>query len=187
METKEAQKLIVEHLADDWGLLTVGSIDDYNTMTIAWGETGTMWGKPVVPVYVVPSRYTYGYMQGNDYFVVSLFPPEYREDLQVLGTKSGRDGDKVALTKLTPKPIEHGVTFEEASLTVVCRKLFRQPLDPARCPIGSCPSTTRPWESTTASWARSWTSSIGCSMAMTEMEKLKAGCLTATMIQGWWR
>ncbi len=134
MEIKEAQRLIVEHLADDWGLLTAGGIDNYNTMTIAWGETGTMWWKPVVSAYVVPSRYTYGFMEDNDYFVVSLFPPEYKEDLQVLGSKSGRDGDKVALTKLTPKPLKHGVTFEEASLTVVCRKLFRQPLDPDTLP-----------------------------------------------------
>lgn len=134
MEIREAQKLIIEHLADDWGLLTAGGIEDYNTMTIAWGETGTMWWKPVMSAYVVSSRHTYGYMEREDYFVVSLFPPEYREDLQVLGTRSGRDGDKVALTKLTPKAIGHGVTFEEASLTVVCRKLFQQPLDPAALP-----------------------------------------------------
>jgi flavin reductase (DIM6/NTAB) family NADH-FMN oxidoreductase RutF len=131
---KEAQKQIIDHLADDWGLLTAGGIDDYNTMTIAWGETGTMWWEPVVSVYVVPSRHTYGYLQDNDYFVVSLFPREYKRDLKILGTKSGRDGDKVALTKLTPKPIEHGVTFEEASLTVVCRKLFQQPLSTAELP-----------------------------------------------------
>ena len=134
MEIKEAQRLIVDHLADDWGLLTAGCIDSYNTMTIAWGETGTMWWKPVVSAYVVPSRHTYGYMQGNDYFVVSLFASEYKEDLQILGTKSGRDGDKVALTKLTPKAIEHGVTFEEASLTVVCKKIFQQPIDPDALP-----------------------------------------------------
>ena len=131
---REAQKQIIDHLADDWGLLTAGGIGDYNTMTIAWGETGTMWWKPVLSVYVVPSRYTHSYMQESEYFTVSLFGPEYKEDLQVLGTKSGRDGDKVALTKLTPKPIEHGVTFEEASLTVVCRKLFQQPLDPQALP-----------------------------------------------------
>ena len=134
MEIREAQKLIIEHLADDWGLLTAGGIEDYNTMTIAWGETGTMWWKPVMSAYVVPSRHTYGYMEREDCFVVNLFPPEYREDLQFLGTRSGRDGDKVAFTKLTPKAIGHGVTFEEASLTVVCRKLFQQPLDPAALP-----------------------------------------------------
>ncbi|MBQ9003346.1 MAG: flavin reductase [Eggerthellaceae bacterium] len=134
MEIKEAQKQIIEHLADGWGLLTAGGIDDYNTMTIAWGETGTMWWKPVVSAYVVPSRHTYGYMQDAEYFTVSLFGPEYKEDLQVLGTKSGRDGDKVALTKLTPKAIEHGVTFEEAALTVVCKKIFQQPVDPDALP-----------------------------------------------------
>lgn len=134
MDIKEAQKQLIEHLADDWGLLTAGGIDDYNTMTIAWGETGTMWWKPVVSAYVVPSRHTYGYMQDNEYFVVSLFGPDHKDDLQILGTKSGRDGDKVALTKLTPKAVEHGVTFEEATLTVVCRKIFQQPIDPNALP-----------------------------------------------------
>lgn len=134
MDIKEAQKQIIEHLADDWGLLTAGGIEDYNTMTIAWGEAGTMWWKSVVSVYVVPSRHTYGYMQDSDYFVVSLFGSEHKDDLQILGTKSGRDGDKVALTKLTPKTIEHGVTFEEATLTIVCKKIFQQPIDPQALP-----------------------------------------------------
>lgn len=89
MDIKEAQKQIIEHLADDWGLLTAGGIEDYNTMTIAWGEAGTMWWKSVVSVYVVPSRHTYGYMQDSDYFVVSLFGSEHKDDLQILGTKSG--------------------------------------------------------------------------------------------------
>ena len=61
-------------------------------------------------------------------------PPEYREDLQVLGTKSGRDGDKVALTKLTPRALEHCVTFEGVSLAVVCKKIFQQPIDPSALP-----------------------------------------------------
>ena len=129
MDVKQAQHQIIDHLASDWGLITAGTIDDYNTMTIAWGETGTMWWKPVVNAYVVPTRHTWGYVERNDYYVVSLFDPKYKDDLRILGSKSGRDGDKVALTNLTPKAIEHGVTFEEASLTIVCKKIYRQPLD----------------------------------------------------------
>jgi len=129
MDAKQAQHQIIDHLASDWGLITAGTIDDYNTMTIAWGETGTMWWLPVINAYVVPTRHTYGYVEDNDYFVVSLFGPEHKADLRILGSKSGRDGDKVAETSLTPKAIEHGVTFEEATLTIVCKKIYRQPLD----------------------------------------------------------
>ncbi|MBQ9687207.1 MAG: flavin reductase, partial [Oscillospiraceae bacterium] len=63
-------------------------------------------------------------LENNDYFTVSLFPEEYRRDLSILGSKSGRDGDKVALTALTPISVEHGVDFEQAELTFVCRKLY---------------------------------------------------------------
>ncbi len=31
---------------DRWALVTAGSIEKYNTMTIAWGSMGTIWGPP---------------------------------------------------------------------------------------------------------------------------------------------
>ncbi|MBQ7263456.1 MAG: hypothetical protein IJR14_07015, partial [Synergistaceae bacterium] len=43
--------------------------------------------------------------------------------------KSGRDGDKVALTKLTPKAVQHGVIFEEAEINFVCKKLYQQDME----------------------------------------------------------
>ena len=45
---------------------------------------------------------------------MGFFPEEYRADLLTLGTKSGRDGDKLALTKITPKAVDNGVAFNEA-------------------------------------------------------------------------
>lgn len=133
-QIKAAQVRIVEDLAGEWGLITAGTLDDFNTMTIAWGQTGTMWWKPVVTAYVVPTRHTYGYVNDNDYFTIQLFDEGYKDDLKVLGSKSGRDGDKVALTKLTPVACEHGVTFKEASLTLVCKKLYRQPMETSLMP-----------------------------------------------------
>ena len=113
----------------DWALVTAGTIDRFNTMTISWGGMGTLWSRPVATVYVKPSRYTHEFMENNDYFTVSFFPEKYREDLGILGSKSGRDGDKVALTSLTPKAGEQWVSFEEAEHVLVCRKIYRQDLD----------------------------------------------------------
>lgn len=42
----------------NWALLTAGTADDFNTMTISWGMLGTLWGKPAATVYVRESRYT---------------------------------------------------------------------------------------------------------------------------------
>ncbi len=117
-----------------WALLTAGTPADFNTMTISWGGMGTLWSKPVVTVYVKPIRHTFGYMEKNGFFTVSFYPEAYHRDLLTLGTKSGRDGDKVALTGLTPKPLERGVTFAQAEATLVCRKLYAQDLDRSAMP-----------------------------------------------------
>ena len=124
---------------DRWALATAGDLNDFNTMTIAWGSMGTIWGpphqgKPILTVYVSPARYTHSYLEKNDYFTVSFFPEAYRRDLGVLGSRSGRDGDKVALTKLTPIPVEHGVDFAEAELSFVCRKLYVHQFEKERVP-----------------------------------------------------
>ena len=65
----------------------------------------------------------------HDYFTVSFFPEQYREDLQYLGTHSGRDEDKVAKTSLTPVAAGESVTFKEAELTFVCKKIYAAQFD----------------------------------------------------------
>ena len=51
-----------------------------------------------------------------------------------MGTKSGRDFDKPKLAKLTPKFLEHGVTYEEAAKTYVCKKLYMNEMDRSKIP-----------------------------------------------------
>lgn len=112
----------------DWALVTAGSMDNYNTMTIGWGGLGTLWRKPVCTVYVKPCRYTHSFMEANDYFTVSFFDDEYRGALSVLGTKSGRDGDKVSEVGFTPVAAGESITFKEAKITLLCKKIYRQDL-----------------------------------------------------------
>ncbi len=117
-----------------WALLTAGNKDKFNTMTISWGGMGTLWNRPVVTAYVRTSRYTHDFMDKEDYFTVSFYPKECREALGVLGSKSGRDMDKMKDSGLTPKIIDKSMTFEEAEITLVCKKLFKQTLDTANMP-----------------------------------------------------
>ena len=114
-----------------WALLTAGDKDKFNTMTISWGGLGTLWNKPVATVYVITSRYTNEFMKDNDYFTVSFYPEECKKVLGVLGSKSGRDMDKIHESGLTPKEVENGVTFAEAEVTLVCKKMICQRLEPA--------------------------------------------------------
>ena len=118
---------IFEMFHDQWALATAGDLENYNTCTIGWGSLGTIWGRSVVTVYVQPERLTWQYLKDSDIFTVDFFAPEYREALSYLGSHSGRDEDKVAAAGLTPKPLADGVTFEEANLTFVCKKLFQGP------------------------------------------------------------
>ena len=118
----------------EWAVLTAGEKEKFNAMTISWGGLGTLWNKPVVTVYVKPIRYTYGFMENNEYFTISFYDEEYKEDLTILGKKSGRDIDKIALTKLTPKFLNNAISFKEAKLTIVCKKIYFQDLDVTRVP-----------------------------------------------------
>ena len=117
-----------------WALLTAGDSDKFNTMTISWGGLGTIWGRPVATVYVRTSRYTHDFMDTNEFFTVSFYPEECKQILGVLGSKSGRDMDKIKESGLTPVKAGNSVSFEEAEVTMVCRKLFRQQLDVANMP-----------------------------------------------------
>ena len=117
-----------------WALLTAGDSDRFNAMTISWGGLGTLWGKPVVTVYVRTSRYTHDFMDTNEFFTVSFYPEECKQILGVLGSKSGRDMDKMKESGLTPVQAGESMSFKEAEVTLVCRKLFKQQLDVANMP-----------------------------------------------------
>lgn len=117
-----------------WFLLTAGDFasGQFNTMTVAWGGTGIMWGRPVVQVVVRPSRYTFGFMNDHDTFTLTAFPQEYKKALGLLGTKSGRDGDKISESGLTPvaAQVVAAPTFAEAQLSIECKKLYWQDMQP---------------------------------------------------------
>ena len=125
---------IFQQFDKKWALLTAGTKDKFNTMTISWGGLGTIWSKPVATVYVRLSRYTHEFMDDNEFFTVSFYPEAYRKELGVLGSKSGRDIDKMKESGLTARVLENGVTFEEAEVTLVCRKLLKQTLLPENMP-----------------------------------------------------
>lgn len=108
-----------------WALLSAGTKDAHNTMTISWGSMGTLWNKPIVTVYVKPLRFTHKFMDENEYFTVSFLPEDKREALNVMGTMTGRHHtDKDAAAGLTVRDLGEAVTYEEAELVFLCKKVF---------------------------------------------------------------
>lgn len=119
----------IKLIGSDWMLVTAGQREHFNTMTASWGGVGFLWNKPVVFVFIRPQRYTFGFIEQEPMFTLSFFTEAYRSALQLCGTKSGRDTDKVAETGLTPMATEKGnIFFKEAQCVLECKKLYTDDL-----------------------------------------------------------
>lgn len=119
---------------EDWFVLASGdySTGQFNCMTISWGSLGIMWNKPFVQVVVRPGRYTFEFMEKYPDFSISHFPRNFHSSLQILGSRSGRDGNKIQEAGLTPCSSEKifAPSFAEADLVFECRKMFSQDFNP---------------------------------------------------------
>ena len=125
---------VFELFNERWGLVASGTEAAFNCCTLSWGSLGTIWGnpgsgRPIVTVYVHRDRYTWEFLKENGYFTVSFFEERYRKALGLLGSRSGRDGDKVAAAGLTPKTVGESVAFAEAEQVFYCRKLYQGPFE----------------------------------------------------------
>ncbi len=116
-------------IGSEWMLLTAGDETAHNTMTASWGFMGVMWGMNIAEVVIRPSRYTYEFFEKNECFTISFYESEYKNALTICGTKSGRDCDKEKEAGLTPCYIDGTTAFEEASMVLVCRKVYVQDMD----------------------------------------------------------
>lgn len=120
---------------NDWFLLTCGDIakNQFNAMTISWGSIGVMWNKPFVQVVVRPQRFTFEFMEKFPTFTITSFDRTYRKALNLLGTRSGRDENKIQKSGLTPQAASKipAPTYVEAILSIECRKIYWQDFDPS--------------------------------------------------------
>ncbi len=122
---------VFDLIGKQWMLITAGDDKDVNTMTASWGGMGVLWGKNVCFIFVRPQRYTFGFLEKTEGFTLSFFEESHRKALELCGSKSGRDLDKIAAAGLTKAWCgEQRPAFEEAKLVVACRKLYYQDLIP---------------------------------------------------------
>ena len=83
-------------IGKDWLLITAGNREKCNTMTASWGGVGVLWNQDVCTIYIRPQRYTKEFVDGEKEFSLCVMDSSYREALNLCGTKSGRDMDKIA-------------------------------------------------------------------------------------------
>lgn len=135
VDPKSLNDNVFSLIGDKWMLITAGNADRCNTMTASWGGLGVIWGAPAATCYIRPQRYTKEFVDREEYFTLAFFGEEWRRQLTLCGTKSGREADKVKECGFTVRTADCGAPyFEEADLVLVCRKRFAQDMDPANIP-----------------------------------------------------
>lgn len=118
-------------LKKEWALVTAGNENKLNTMTVSWGGTGIIWNKNVTFIFIRPQRYTFEFLENNNSYSVCFLEENHRDILNLCGTKSGRDIDKIKETGLIPVFDEEAPYFKQTKLAFICRKLYGQFIDPS--------------------------------------------------------
>ncbi|WP_027702198.1 flavin reductase [Metaclostridioides mangenotii] len=120
----------IDMISNEWMLVSSEKEGRVNTMTASWGGVGFLWGKNIAFIFIRPQRHTKKFIDSSDTFSLTFFDKKYREDLAYFGSVSGSEEDKVA--KIGYKVLhEDGVPyFEEANLSIICKNVYKQKLDP---------------------------------------------------------
>lgn len=118
-------------IGKEWMLVTAGTPEKFNTMTASWGGTGILWGKPVAFIFIRPERYTYEFIEAGETLTLSFLGEAHKDIHKICGSQSGRNIDKVAATGLKPQVTPDGnIAYEQARLTLECRKLYADMIKP---------------------------------------------------------
>ncbi|HOW27384.1 MAG TPA: flavin reductase family protein [Elusimicrobiota bacterium] len=136
MKTIDIEKLDLKpfHILNrEWALLVAGKTKP-NPMTVSWGGFGTLWNRPVVTVYVRPTRHTHTLLESHPEFTLNFLPASFRKALNTCGAQSGRDVDKWRETGLHPdgSSTVSVPRVREADLVFECRIIATLDVDPKK-------------------------------------------------------
>lgn len=120
----EIDMKIFHKIDKEWMLITAGGETSCNTMTASWGQLGTLWSKPVATAYIRPQRYTKAFVDSHECFTLTFFNGKHYKELGVLGSKSGRDGDKISEVGFHTTMLDGVPAIEEGDLVLVVKKLY---------------------------------------------------------------
>ena len=105
----------------DYYAITAGKEEHYNSMIGSGGGFGMLFKKPTTWCLLRSDRYTLEMIKKEQTYTLSYFPNEYKEQMLFLGSKSGRDSDKMKEVELTKVQTPSGnMAFKEAKLIIEC-------------------------------------------------------------------
>jgi len=106
----------------DFFVITAGKEDHYNSMTGSGGGMGMLFRSPTTWCTLRTDRYTLEMIKKEQTYTLSYFPEEYKNQMLFLGSKSGRESDKMKEVNLTSIQTPSGnIAFNEARLILECK------------------------------------------------------------------
>jgi flavin reductase (DIM6/NTAB) family NADH-FMN oxidoreductase RutF len=103
-------------------IITAGKAENYNAMTGSGGGFGVLFKKPATWCILRADRYTLELIQREQTYTMSYFPHEYKKQVLFLGSKSGRNSEKMKEVELTSVQTPSGdMSFKEAGLIIECK------------------------------------------------------------------
>ena len=122
ISTKEIYDNVFTLVEEDLTVVTAGKNDNYNSMIASGGGLGLLLKKPTTWFIFKKDRYTLEMIKKEHTYTISYFPNKYSEQILFLGSKSGRDSEKMREVQLTSVQTPLGnISFKEARLIIECK------------------------------------------------------------------
>jgi flavin reductase (DIM6/NTAB) family NADH-FMN oxidoreductase RutF len=119
---EEISENVFTLVGKDFFAITAGKADHCNSMVGSGGGWGMLFRKPTIWCLIRADRYTLELIEKEQRYTISYFPNEHREQMLFLGSKSGRDSNKMNETELTLISTPSGeMSFSEARLIIECK------------------------------------------------------------------
>ena len=117
------ERTIINSYYERVGLLIAGTEDDFCVKPTSWG-VGYSNERAKVLLMVLVDNKIHEYMQSNEFFTICVLPEKYDEKRKLFRNQYEKNMDKVEEAGFTVFQAGESITFREAELTLVCRKLF---------------------------------------------------------------
>lgn len=122
ISAEEMNDNIFKLVGEDFAIATAGKENNYNSMVVSGGGFGVLFKKPTTWCIFRSDRYTLEIIKKEHTYTLSYFPNEYKKEILFLGSKSGRNSNKMNEVKLTNiKTPSENITFKEARLIIECK------------------------------------------------------------------
>jgi flavin reductase (DIM6/NTAB) family NADH-FMN oxidoreductase RutF len=118
-------------IGKDFPVITAGKEEHYDSMVGSGSCLGLLFKKPATWGAFRADRYTLELIQKEQTYTMSYFPDEYKNQALFLGSKSGRDSEKMKEVELTSVQTPSGNrSFKEARLIIECKVMIITTIHP---------------------------------------------------------